>query len=262
MESFRFGVTILFTILLAEVSESAEIFKVKKIVPDDRALDGVEGPDYQGYDDYLDEDDSGTDDEEAMMFNDPLLGDKDDWKKDWKEANKGGKWGKKDKDGKGSDRYAYHEEYDGEDSEDYEENIQKKGLSEDGLADFEDAVPLPPGVMDNEDEWEKTHPSQGGMVTRQTGNLDPPAYTCLNIKVIFNSGWVSHFGNEQSARDAAREVVNKAEEHYQDKFVPSGRLNTRVSITIAGGGNYKFIKNRKFCMAKHKRFALISHKLN
>ena len=234
MESFRFGVTILFTILLAEVCKSAKISKLQKIVPDDRALDGVEGPDYQGYDDYLDEDDSGTEDEEAMT--------EDDWKKDWKEANKGGKWGKKDKDGKGSNRYDDPEEYDGEDSEDYDENIQKKGLSEDGLADFEDAVPLPPEVKDNEDEWENTHPSQGGMVTRQTGNLDPPANTCLNIKIVFNSAWVSHFGNEQSARDAAREVVSKAEEIYQDQFVPSGRLNTRVSISIAGGGNYKFIK--------------------
>ena len=244
MESVRFGVTILFTILLAEVSKSAEISKLQKIVPDDRALDGVEGPDYQGYDDYLDEDDSGTEDEDALMVNDPLQGDKSDWKKDWKEANKGGKWGKKEKDGKGSNRNDDPEEYDGEHSEDYEENIQKKGLSEDGLEDFEDAVPLPPEVMDNEDEWENTHPSQGGIATRQTGNLDPPANTCLNIKVVFNSGWVSHFGNEQSARDAAREVVNKAEEIYQDQFVPSGRLNTRVSFTIAGGGNYKFIKNK------------------
>ena len=74
MESFRFGVTILFTILLAELTRSAEISKVLRAAPA-RALDGVEGPDYQGYDDYLDEDDSGAKDEEAMMSADPTLGD-------------------------------------------------------------------------------------------------------------------------------------------------------------------------------------------
>ena len=71
------------------------------------------------------------------------------------------------------------------------------------------------------------------------------------IKIVFNSAWVSHFGNEQSARDAAREVVNQAERIYQEEFVPSGRLNTRVTIAIAGGGSFICIKNLYLCITKH-----------
>ena len=100
-----------------------------------------------------------------------------------------------------------------------------------------DAVPVPPNVLDNEIEWETTHPSEGGKDVRQTGNLDPPANTCLNIKVVYNSRWMRHFNDDQTAAAAgARAVFEEAERIYQDKFAAENQLNSRITLTMAGGG--------------------------
>ena len=109
---------------------------------------------------------------------------------------------------------------------------------DDSLDSEFDAIPVPPNVLDNEKEWEATHPSNGGKTVRQTGdNLDPPANTCLNVKVVFNSGWMSHFNGDQAAAAAgARAVFDEAERIFQDKFVAANRLNSRITLTIAGGG--------------------------
>ena len=100
-----------------------------------------------------------------------------------------------------------------------------------------DAVPVPPNVLDNEIEWETTHPNKGGKDVRQTGNLDPPANTCLNIKVVYNSRWMSHFNDDQTAAEAgARAVFEEAVRIYQDKFAAENRLNSRITLAMAGGG--------------------------
>ena len=83
-----------------------------------------------------------------------------------------------------------------------------------------DAVPVPPNVLDNEIEWETTHPSKGGKDVRQTGNLDPPANTCLNVKVVYNSRWMSHFnGDQAAAATGARAHTGQAEQAQRGERV-------------------------------------------
>ena len=104
--------------------------------------------------------------------------------------------------------------------------------------DFDTAVEVPNSVWENEKEWEKTHPIQGKRVIRQMGeNLDPPAQTVLNIKVVYNSGWVSHFNSESEAAAGAQAVVLEAQAIYQEKYTPiSNRLNSNISFTVDEGG--------------------------
>jgi hypothetical protein len=98
-------------------------------------------------------------------------------------------------------------------------------------------VPLPDSVKDAEKEWEAEHPMPARNVVRQIGDdLDPPANTCLLIKVVYNNGWVNHFSNQADAAAGAEAAVRKAEHIYQDQFSAANRLNSRISFTISGGG--------------------------
>ena len=74
-------------------------------------------------------------------------------------------------------------------------------------------------------------------VVRQVGdNLDPPANTCLLLKVVYNNAWVNDFASQAAAASGAEDVVRKAERIYQDEFSAANRLNSRISFTISGGG--------------------------
>ena len=96
---------------------------------------------------------------------------------------------------------------------------------------------MPEIVIANEEQWEETHHNTTGDFERQVGdNLDPPANTCLLLKVIYNNGWVNHFDNQADAAAGAETVVREAERIYQDKFSSSNRLNSHITFTVSGGG--------------------------
>ena len=249
MESIYRFATILLAILVVEASTSHRPPPIIEDLDDRGGMHEVRraehlagdqgdvGDDNLGdlaYDGYDDSDDDSDDEAESGDYLDPMahVGPVLDNEVDWKKLGKLGKKG---------DPFEL-KEY-GDEPTGYEEpGMKRKSLEllEDASSDVFDTVLLPPGVQDNEDNWEASHPSQGGTVVRQIGsNLDPPASTCLNIKVVFNRGWMNHFGNEQAARNAAREVVTEAERIYQDQFAAHNRFNSWVSFSIAGGGKIR-----------------------
>ena len=69
---------------------------------------------------------------------------------------------------------------------------------------------------------------------------NPPTTACLNIRVIYNNGWVqsSAGGNAALGLQRARDVVAEAENIFQTKFSSSNQLGTKITINIVGGGKH------------------------
>ena len=88
-------------------------------------------------------------------------------------------------------------------------------------------MPLPEGV------WEaEKNESNIDLAIRQSG---VPSTACLNIKVIYNSGFATSSGGTANAQQRALDVVREAEKYYNDKFSSSNRLGTRITFNVIGG---------------------------
>ena len=101
---------------------------------------------------------------------------------------------------------------------------------------FDDVLEVPNEVWDNERNNSGSSKRGLGKISRQSGN--PPSSACLNIKVIFNSGWVQDAGNGDvnTAKLRAREVLNGAESIYNTKYSSANRLGTSITFNLIGGG--------------------------
>ena len=105
--------------------------------------------------------------------------------------------------------------------------------------DEDDVLEVPDSVWDF--ERNESH------FIRQAGI--PPSKGCLNIKLIYNNGWVqsSARGNPTLAMQRAREVFKEAEKIYNTKFSSSNRLGTAIKFSLVGGGNcWSFIILHKY----------------
>ena len=97
----------------------------------------------------------------------------------------------------------------------------------------DDVLEVPDSVWDAERNESIAHPD----FVRQTGS--PPSSACLDIKLIYNNGWVqsSANGNPTLGMQRAREVFKEAENIYNTKFSSSNRLGTTIKFNLVGGGN-------------------------
>ena len=99
--------------------------------------------------------------------------------------------------------------------------------------DEDDVLEVPDSVWDFERNESILRPH----LIRQAGT--PPSKGCLNIKLIYNNGWVqsSARGNPTLGMQRAREVFKEAEKIYNTKFSFSNRLGTAIKFNLVGGGN-------------------------
>ena len=98
----------------------------------------------------------------------------------------------------------------------------------------DDVLEVPDSVWDAERNESIAHPD----FLRQTGS--PPSSACLDIKLIYNNGWVQSSANGNSANgiQRARDVLAEAENIYNAKFSSSNRLGTAIKFNLVGGGNF------------------------
>ena len=98
----------------------------------------------------------------------------------------------------------------------------------------DDVLEVPDSVWDSERNESIAHPD----FLRQTGS--PPSNACLNIKLIYNNGWVQSAasGNSVAGKHVARAVLDEAEKIYNTKFSSSNRLGTAIKFNLVGGGNF------------------------
>ena len=99
----------------------------------------------------------------------------------------------------------------------------------------DDVLEVPDSVWDSERNESIAHPD----LLRQTGS--PPSNACLDIKLIYNSGWVqsSANGNTATGIQRARDVLAEAENIYNTKFSSSNRLGTAIKFNLVGGGDFR-----------------------
>ena len=98
----------------------------------------------------------------------------------------------------------------------------------------DDVLEVPDSVWESERNESIAHPDY----LRQTGS--PPSSACLDIKLIYNNGWVQSSANGNSATgiQRARDVLAEAENIYNAKFSSSNRLGTAIKFNLVGGGNF------------------------
>ena len=75
-------------------------------------------------------------------------------------------------------------------------------------------------------------------VLRQSST--PPTTACLNIRVIYNNGWINSAagGNAALGLQRAIDVVAEAQNIFNAKFSASNQLGTQITFNIVGGGKY------------------------
>ena len=111
------------------------------------------------------------------------------------------------------------------------QNLDSSHIEFRGINGDDDVMEVPDSVWDDEKIESNTT-----LVLRQSGT--PPATACLNIKVIYSSGWVqsSAGGNTALAKQRALDVIAETEKHYTTKFSSANQLGTHISFNIVGGG--------------------------
>ena len=84
--------------------------------------------------------------------------------------------------------------------------------------------------------WSKAERNESN-VNRALRQSSPPLTACLNIKLIYNQGWVqsSAGGNRALAEQRARAALTEAETAYNYKYSSSNRLGTRITFNLVGG---------------------------
>ena len=112
--------------------------------------------------------------------------------------------------------------------------------------DDNDVVEVPDSVWDaerNRSRW-------GGerMVEDLRQSSTPPTTACLNIRVIYNNGWIqsSAGGNAALGLQRALDVVAEAQNIFNTKFTSSNQLGTRITFNIVGGGKYQSLQMKEF----------------
>ena len=100
----------------------------------------------------------------------------------------------------------------------------------------DDILEVPNDVWQNEGNQSASGGNEKEKAIRQAGS--PPSSACLNIKLIFNQGWVRSAGNGNLAvaEQRARDVLNEAQRHYQTKFSAANQLGTSITFNLVGGG--------------------------
>ena len=91
---------------------------------------------------------------------------------------------------------------------------------------------VPDSVWDAERNQSNANP-----VLRQSS---PPSSGCLNIKLVYNRGWVQSAGGGSTtlAAQRAQQALNEAQNIFNTKFSSSNRLGTNIQFTLVGGGEY------------------------
>ena len=100
-----------------------------------------------------------------------------------------------------------------------------------GGDEVNDVLDVPDGVW----EAEGNNTSADTVVLRQSS---PPSTGCLNIRLIYNNGWVQSSANGDAllGRQRALDVLAEAESIYNAKFSSSNRLGTALTFNLVGGG--------------------------
>ena len=125
-------------------------------------------------------------------------------------------------------------------------NVRASGDGSDNIGD--DILEVPNDVWQDEENHFGSNGADQGQNTRQA--TSPPSSACLNIKLIFNQGWVQDAGNGDlaTAEQKAREVLNEAQNIYQTKYAAANRLQTSVTFNLVGGGKIlSFISSPQSC---------------
>lgn len=102
-----------------------------------------------------------------------------------------------------------------------------------GSNDGNDMVEVPDSVWKTE-----RNGSNVNLTLRQS--TVPPSTACLNIRLVYNRGFVqsSAGGNAAMARKHAFAVLAEAENIYNTKFSSANQLGTRITFNLVGGGKY------------------------
>ena len=95
---------------------------------------------------------------------------------------------------------------------------------------------VPDDVWDSERNISDAHQ----VTLRQSS---PPSSAWLNIRLIYNNGWVqsSASGNTTLAHQRALEVLREAENIYSKKYSSSSRLGTTITFDLVRGGIYSIL---------------------
>ena len=112
-----------------------------------------------------------------------------------------------------------------------------------------DILEVPNDVWQDEENQFGSDGGDKGKDARQA--TSPPSSACLNIKLIFNQGWVRDAGNGNLAlaEQKARDVLNEAQNIYQTKYAAANRLQTSVSFNLVGGGKiFFFTSSHQSCV--------------
>ena len=109
---------------------------------------------------------------------------------------------------------------------------------------------VPNDVWQDEENQFGSDGGDKGKNARQASS--PPSSACLNIKLIFNQGWVRDAGNGNLAlaEQKARDVLNEAQNIYQTKYAAANRLQTSVTFNLVGGGKIFFFYFSKSIMCE------------
>ena len=72
---------------------------------------------------------------------------------------------------------------------------------------------------------------------------NPPSAACLNIRVIYNQGWVNSAGGGNNALAVQRlnDVIAEADRIYKTRYAPANRLQTAITWNVVGGGKDLFM---------------------
>ena len=95
------------------------------------------------------------------------------------------------------------------------------------------AIDLPDSVWDREKNATRNRGE-----SRFGRQSNPPSSACLNIRVIYNQGWINSAagGNSALGLQRAREVVAEAEMIYKTRYAAANRLGTDITFNVVGGG--------------------------
>lgn len=104
--------------------------------------------------------------------------------------------------------------------------------------DVSDFLEIPDNVWD--DERNRNRPSANAGHAMSDAPRTPPPTACLNIRVIYNNGFIqsSAGGNAAIALQRAKDVVAEAENILNTKFSTPNQLGSRITFNIVGGGKY------------------------